>query len=632
MSRNRVNTGLHITRAIEKGSSYISEEFAINKFFGFETIFPAVVILESLSQVKSDLLTDLKKQLTSSILRQQSPIGSFNYWIRSSSQYTQEPYPDDLDDTFYAWSALYNTNKKLLTGKAQAQLVKLLVQTEVNEGGPYNTWLIANKDDDNWTDIDIAVNSNIAYFLKLQDISLDSLDEFLCDRIKRKQLTSPYYAGEIPIYYFLARSNCRTESSVLCELIHNNLDHSLSCLEKSLLVSAALRLKIKSPLINDLIQSIIVSQHKNGSWPSSNFYYYVDQNKNSSYVKARVITTAFCLEALSLYEKNIRAPKFHSKTKAPAIISAIDHIVQRESADVPNNIRAEYNHILERLFDQDRRSQYIITMTPAFVWSSLSQSIQKRLSQKHLSEAGLISFYGWAAYTVYDDVIDSDLEVKDLLLGNLFSRRLYQHLESLTKQENLKSFRKFYTSILDGMEAANYLEIQTNSFDEHMKTGGYPDYSDKTLLAEKSMGHVLGTIYLLVEAGFDLKSRLIINLVGFFKHFLIARQMNDDAHDWEADLKKGVINSASSEIFKIMPHNKRGADDLYQQIFWKQVVPNYNKEIMTHLNQARLIVESTNEIANKKQFLKLLKPIEIATTEAIDEREKALEFMKTYNS
>jgi len=85
-----------------------------------------------------------------------------------SKEFKSKPYPDDLDDTFCALNALYLFDRKLISGSAYAYIIQLLTKVEKNEGGPYKTWLVSKKTS-GWDDVDIVVNSNIAYFLWLQE-------------------------------------------------------------------------------------------------------------------------------------------------------------------------------------------------------------------------------------------------------------------------------------------------------------------------------------------------------------------------------------------------------------------------------------------------------------------------------
>src|SRR4030095_7089120 len=108
-------------------------------------------------------LAYLQNKIAKFLLLHKSEFWSWNYWQRNSHEAKELPYPDDLDVTFCALAALSHYDKKLISGDVFAYIVQLLTATEKKEGGPYRTWLVAKNAPAVWRDVDLAVNSNIAY-------------------------------------------------------------------------------------------------------------------------------------------------------------------------------------------------------------------------------------------------------------------------------------------------------------------------------------------------------------------------------------------------------------------------------------------------------------------------------------
>ena len=144
-----------------------------------ESIFASTLILDSLKDLQeTQRLKKIKNNLIIFLLSQKSEDWSFNYIVKNSNDYKKTPYPDDLDDTSCALAALYRYDKKLISGEVIAKFVLILTALEKQEGGPYKTWLVGPNTPKIWHDIDLAVNSNIAFFLSTQQVSLKNINKF----------------------------------------------------------------------------------------------------------------------------------------------------------------------------------------------------------------------------------------------------------------------------------------------------------------------------------------------------------------------------------------------------------------------------------------------------------------------
>jgi hypothetical protein len=84
----------------------------------YHTPFPTATIVNALTPHKDNVtVTKIYKKAVDYLLRQRSPHWSFNYWDRGSFEAKQHPYPDDLDDTFAALSAIYSTRRQRLMAR-----------------------------------------------------------------------------------------------------------------------------------------------------------------------------------------------------------------------------------------------------------------------------------------------------------------------------------------------------------------------------------------------------------------------------------------------------------------------------------------------------------------------------------
>src|SRR5690606_24056499 len=84
-----------------------------------------------------------------------------------------------------------------------------------------------------------------------------------------------------------------------------------------------------------------------------------------------------------------------------------------------------------RVFEIDKRSDYLITLSPARIQVALKSSYRSKINSDLLIDLGLLNYYGWLSYTLYDDIQDRDQALELVSIANLFHRRLINVLEIL---------------------------------------------------------------------------------------------------------------------------------------------------------------------------------------------------------
>jgi hypothetical protein len=114
----------------------------------------------------------------------------------------------------------------------------------------------------------------------------------------------------------------------------------------------------------------------------------------------------------------------------------------------------------------------------------------------------------------------------------------------------------------------------------------------------------------------------------FFINYIIARQLNDDAHDWEDDLSRGQINAAGAQV---LDRAKGDHDEeRLKKIFWEKVVVTMCKDMTKHVARARHTLSRIPMITDTTYFEKLLKKIEKSSVEALEERDTTMKFIRAY--
>ena len=123
-------------------------------------------------------------------------------------------------------------------------LVSVLTQLEIKEGGPYKTWLVKPTNITHWQDVDLAINSNIAYFLSLQKVKLPNITKLIEKAIINDKIISCYYPNQAPLLYFISRWYQGPQKIKLNKIIASKLEqyHDYQSLDIALLCNALINL------------------------------------------------------------------------------------------------------------------------------------------------------------------------------------------------------------------------------------------------------------------------------------------------------------------------------------------------------------------------------------------------------
>lgn len=567
----------------------------------YNSVFPTALILECLNLI--DDSNEIKKMAADYLIKQKNESWSFNYWMRNGKENGTMPYPDDLDVTFCSLAALYNYNLKLIDGGAMAKIVTLLTIMEKKVGGPYKTWLVSEEANDIWKDVDLAVNSNVAYFLKLQEIELPNINKLIKSAIDKEKISSPYYPSIYPMVYFISRF---LKSEKLIEIILKRKKNGYweNPLNTALATSALLNLGVDLKKIESSVNYLIDNQNKDGSWKADAFCIDPAINRKTYYSGSDFLTTAFVVEALNKFQA-FREKKLVKKDKIGEGI----HI------EILKNVKKRIKIVGEIPKKNCRRS---ITLLPYIFCKSLGKN-GKNISRDFLVKCGEATLLGWIAYTVYDDFWDGEGNKKMLPVANVCLRELSYVYNGILPNTG---FDEVFNKVMDEMEMANLWEID-NCYDSK-KLAEYGDYSQ---LAKKSLGYALGPVAILYKLGFNKNSREIKDIFSFFKYYLIARQLNDDAHDWEEDLKRNFINPVGREIFR-----KTKLKGKFREVFWNETVVNISNIILMNTVKARKKIRGIKLIEKPELILSVLESPEKSAEKTIDEQKQALKFIDGYGN
>ena len=628
----------------EDGSfpNFVSVSKGFNNTKENQSVFPTCLILSSLSGLgNSEDLEKVKNKAAKFILNQKSEFWSWNYWKRNSRESKSTPYPDDLDDTCCAMAALIECNPKAVPVKAVAKSVNLLVYCESKEGGPYYTWITPPDADKSWKDIDLAVNSNAAFFLSLQGVTLKSLVALTEKAIDSEEYTSQYYYSPYPVIYFVSRwYKGKKKDEVVAYLLKKRTVNGSwgDPLKTTLAVNALINLGYEKEKLAESVGYILENQ-VGGKWKAFPLIIELQKNKQTYYSGSAELTTAFCLEALGKFSERSESMKGgrkagmdnEAKRAHKKIIEIVDRTFSRFNPEMVN----DFSNVKKKILKGDGVNA--ITLLPYYFRKSLGK---KSIDETIAIKLGAAGFYGWMAYTIYDDFFDDEGDPKLLSLANVCLRELVSIYDSEFSKD--EKFLKFFRNIMDRIDAANFWE--TNSC--RAKTSGsrltipdrLPEYGNMKRLADRSIGFALGPVAILYLHSGNIESTEIKRLVAFFENYIIARQLNDDAHDWEEDLKGGRLSPAVTSVLKKYAQQAKNKPvkeiDLkkeigeLQKIFWHEVIQEICGNTLFHIKKARKHLRDITVMENKAAFESMLASVENSAKEALAEQKEMLEFLE----
>ena len=601
--------------------------------FTYQTTFAPALILSSISRSNNPKAQTLCKQITAFLLNKKSKGWSFNYWSGGKEQ-KERPFPDDLDDTFCALSGLWLHDTSLIDETALAHIVKLLLATENEVGGPYRTWLVPEDSADVWRDVDIAVNANIAYFLSLAVNPLPNLTAFLEQAIQTQNFVSPYYPDEYPVMYFIARAYQGPLQDKLAAFILSKR-HSDGSWGTPLHTSLALSSLYFAgqPLPAEAIAYLLKQQQTDGSWPAEAFCIDPKREQKTFYNGAAALTTALAVEAISLYKKQQQIAKPTTAKPKPKLLTQTANRAIRSSKSLDSSIQDILLPTLKHTLEGKNANEIILL--PQLFYEDLQN--KKKISSNTIADLALANLFGWTAYTMYDDILDGDSDSSVLPAANIAMRQSLTLFEQAIP--NSPGFHDHVIQVFNAMDSANAWEVTQSRFKVSsglIHIGRLPNFLTLDRLAERSLGHTLTPLGILAAQGLEPASPQATALHNALRHYLIARQLNDDAHDWQEDLRLGRITYVVARVLRQLDI-KPGEHELSsllakaEQQFWHFTVRDVCYKITRHTTLSRKLLQQSGILREQNIIRKLLDDNDASVERTLKTVDQAKQFLHAYN-
>lgn len=593
------------------------------------TTFYASLILRSLANIKIGSTNSIKKKISYFLISEKSSISTYNYWARQEIKFKSEPYPDDLDDTACALAALLSVGKNLVSQEDLANLTKILINLESREGGPYFTWIMPRIKGTKWATVDLAVNANVSFFLSLLDITLPNIAALIDESILSGNFNSPYYFSPGAILYFISQNYVGKEKARLIKIINdwNNKPFANST-ECALLGLSLLNLEAEKANIEHNIDYLLLNQQVDGSFGLHPFIVERIASGSKRISGSSAFGASIAAELLFRYSQQISAtPSLPAKVTQEPLKKAVAIHTRKIIKRVTVDDLKEFNNILSKTINGDKDGQ--ITLHPFLFIESCKNSSAIQKDKKFLLDLSSANLLGWIAYQIFDDIIDEKRSTECLPLAIICNR-----LQEEIFCDGNKNFRSIFKYFMNRVDRANLYESTYAKIGENGRIPLKTIYPNARFVAEKSITHCLAPLAVLTKMGFTSEDLEFKSLVSFYENYLTARQLNDDAHDWEADLKRGQINYVGEQILKIFATTKAKNvqfpedETALREIFWQDVIVTICEEINKKVQEARKNLLKLGHFLKEDYLDKKLVELEGAAAKALNEREKTIEYLE----
>ncbi len=583
------------------------ERYAAEPRERYRSTFVSAQIVQALAEAQLPEAGSILEG-ASAFLKTQFLDGSANYWSRNSEEFSRFRLPDDMDDTACALAALVAAQPALKQdGELLGQFTRALIECETQPGGPFHTWRISPEAEAKWLDVDVAVNANIAFVLSALDVSLDPLWAYLDEAVAQNRFASPYYPDQIAILLFLSRlpRPAWRESLLKAWMSLRQSDGSWGNSLNDSLATISLR-KLDAPRETYIsVQAKLIESEVEGSHA---FCLDPAQQGVTYFAGSPALEAALRIQACAGQAKSEVAPISAVPENDPMhtrVLKEVRSLLPNPETELGRRCEA----MIQRIEGFDSKRQ--ITLTPKWIARALDRDISEDL----IARLGRANVLGWAAYTAFDDVLDGDAGPELVSPAALFLRRMSDEFSAIHPQH--AEFQAWWRSIIDRIDAANADELA------FMRNPAQPPaMPDIRGFAERSLGHAIPAVAIMIEEGYAIHSAETQALFEAFRWYITARQLHDDAHDWETDVKRGQLNSASLRLRDALSEDAPSD-------FWTRAIVEHCDDVFLACKKGRECIVMCSPIQRPELLMVLFDRIEQGTREALEGRETSLAFIKS---
>jgi hypothetical protein len=341
---------------------------------------------------------------------------------------------------------------------------------------------------------------------------------------------------------------------------------------------------------------------------------------------------------LQIFDRRDKVIIEHSLLNEEKIKQEIIKLIDQKFSNLPTETMAALKTVAKNTIKNNPDKQ--MWLLPYYFQRALGAE-GKSIKPELILKLSLMNIFFWSAFIIYDDFWDEDekAEPKLLPLANLMARHFSNFFNSFFEKK--PGWENFFQDLMDKADSTNHLETTNGRFGPcSLKIPDKPNYQLKFFPAA---GHILGSIAILAELGYKNNSAEIKNLITYFKGYLVARQLNDDLHDFDEDFKRGHLSLAVSEALRDYLDSKREehlnkdltpAEEFLKikKLFWHKTLKRLSLKIIAYSRRAERNLNKIKILQNPEFLNCFCQQTEKAAHQALRERKRSLEFLRYFRN
>lgn len=372
---------------------------------------------------------------------------------------------------------------------------------------------------------------------------------------------------------------------------------------------------------------------------------YLEREIASGTAHSAVLDDEALVEAVLWHERALDAPAADedgplSYDDAEArVLAELRAAMARRLEGTSEEIREGATFVIERTIRANPDKQ--MSLMAEYLRRALGRA-GSAFSDAYLGELGFANACFWSSFIVYDDFWDEDEAAEPRLLpvANLLARHYVRAFTELLPEA--PAFAEYFHAVMDRLDAANAWETVACRMrvegDRVSVPAALPAYGDFSIKFYPAAGHVMGPVAMLVSLGYGIDSAEVRGLVSYFEHYLVAMQLNDDAHDWKEDLARGHISTAVSVLLATWKeaHPDRDVIDLatdmpeLERLFWFEALDPLCEAVLDRVAKSRAALESIFAIEDPAPLARFIDRNEAIALRAMRERKQSEEFLASF--
>lgn len=509
----------------------------------------------------------------------------------------------DAYEVYSVLSAVWKYDPSSIRGEWLASAIRRLVQSEVTVGGPYYTG----------DTIAVAANIQIANFIGQIARPLPNMRRFLTDVVGAERFEDTELTSSGLLYLLASVGNCK-KLQRYTEV--NWYGHDWQTPLHKAVALDIMGNTLGTPGTEQALLTMCEQQGPGGLWRGEPLLKSTAKGQCS-----QLVTTALITEVLRnyLYGATVSSP-VHLRQKRNMVTRAALQLFEPYSEPLRSSVMT----VVNRVCSADKNFE--ITLLPYFFARALDPP--SRFPNAHYTMLGLASVCTWVAYTIYDDFIDNEGVPAELPVANLAMRASLSCFRTVLPHDD--RFQHYVCTVFAKMDEANAWEIDNCRFAVRKRKviiGDLPRYGKRTVLAARTFAHALAPMAILARY-LSMDSRQWCHVETAFRHYLIARQLNDDMHDWTKDIRAGQASYVVTAILRSMriDHSIHYLDELLpamQKHFRHTAMPKICLRIQYHTRLSRQYFAQSQLLQPSNELYVLLDNLELSVRRSLDARIKS---------